>query len=490
MTVWASTRVLTGADGADALHRFRSRVALTDVVVVTLAVVGAHLVRFGTTNSVAGGDVGTPFEAPYLLFSALLLTGWLVALRLHGAYHAHAFGRGADEYRSIAVATLRLFAVVAMVSYAFQLQIARGYVLIALPVGLGGLLLTRRASRTWLGRRRAQGDFCHDVLVVGDGDHLRTLVDNLRAATDAGYRIVAACSADAGTDVAGVPVVGHERDAGELARRLGVDTVVCASSRHLGPTALRELGWRLEGSGTELVVAPGLLDVAGPRLTTRPVAGLPLLHVEAPMFSGPKLVVKTALDVVGASVLLLLAAPVLLAVALAIWVGDRGPVFFLQERIGLDGKPFKMVKFRSMVMDAEARLAAMRAEQAVGSGDADGPLFKLRDDPRVTPIGRFIRRHSIDELPQLFNVLTGQMSLVGPRPPLPSEVAEYEDDVRRRLLVKPGITGLWQINGRSDLSWEQSVRLDLYYVENWSVLGDLIILWRTVRTVLTGDSGY
>ncbi|HYN30550.1 MAG TPA: sugar transferase [Dermatophilaceae bacterium] len=488
--MWAATGITAGAGRAEALYRFRSKVAVSDLVVVTLAVIGAHLIRFGPANPVAEGGVGGAFQATYVLFSALLVLGWLAALRLHGAYRVNTLGRGTEEYRSVAAATLRLFATVAVVSYAAQLQIARGYVIIALPAGLGGLLLTRRASRAWLGRRRAEGEFCHDVLVVGDSEHLRSLVDNLRSAPAAGYRVVAACSADADTDVAGVPVLGSERDAGDVARRLAVDTVVCASSRYLGPSALRQLGWELEGSGTELVVAPGLLDVAGPRLTTRPVAGLPLLHVEAPMFSGPKLFVKTALDVVGAGVLLLLASPLLLAVLLVIWAGDRGPVFFLQERVGLDGRRFRMVKFRSMVVDAESRLASLRSGQGVGSGDADGPLFKLRHDPRVTPVGRFIRRHSIDELPQLFNVVAGQMSLVGPRPPLPGEVEQYGDDVRRRLLVKPGMTGLWQINGRSDLSWEQSVRLDLYYVENWSVLGDLTILWRTIRTVLNGHSGY
>jgi exopolysaccharide biosynthesis polyprenyl glycosylphosphotransferase len=235
----------------------------------------------------------------------------------------------------------------------------------------------------------------------------------------------------------------------------------------------------LEGSDVDLVVAPGIMDVAGPRVLTRPVQGLPLIHVEAPAFSGPHLVAKNLLDRVCALLLLVVLAPVLLGVALAVKLEDRGPVLFRQQRVGHGGRTFGMWKFRSMVPDAEDQLPRLMSLQ-----DGAGPLFKLRRDPRVTRTGAIIRKFSLDELPQLLNVLRGEMSLVGPRPPLPREVATYEDTTRRRLLVKPGMTGLWQINGRSDLSWDESVRLDLYYVENWTPVLDLMILWRTALVVL------
>jgi exopolysaccharide biosynthesis polyprenyl glycosylphosphotransferase len=261
--------------------------------------------------------------------------------------------------------------------------------------------------------------------------------------------------------------------------------VACTSSWRLGSGGLRRLGWALEGQDVDLVVSPGLTDVAGPRVLTRPVAGLSLLHVEAPVFAGPQLAVKTAIDRIAAAVLLTLLSPLFALVAVLIRRDHGGPVFFRQERVGKGGTTFPMLKFRTMKVGAEAMLPSL-----LDRSEGQGPLFKLRDDPRITHIGATLRRYSLDELPQLVNVLRGQMSLVGPRPPLASEVETYGSDVRRRLLVKPGMTGLWQINGRSDLSWDESVRFDLYYVENWSVMSDLIILWRTGRAVRHSSGAY
>jgi exopolysaccharide biosynthesis polyprenyl glycosylphosphotransferase len=248
---------------------------------------------------------------------------------------------------------------------------------------------------------------------------------------------------------------------------------------------LRELAWELEKTGTDLCVAPALLDVAGPRTTIRPVAGLPLLHVDHPEFTGTKQVIKDAFDkLVGLSALAL-TAPVFLFVTLIIRLDDGGPAFFRQTRVGRDGRGFTVYKFRTMVMDAEK----LKAELAA-SNDHDGVLFKMRKDPRITKVGSWLRRWSLDELPQLLNVVRGDMSLVGPRPALPDEAARYGDYVRRRLVVKPGLTGLWQVNGRSDLSWEESVRLDLRYVENWSLVLDLQILWKTLSAVWRGSGAY
>ncbi|MDO5683855.1 MAG: sugar transferase, partial [Propionibacteriaceae bacterium] len=217
-----------------------------------------------------------------------------------------------------------------------------------------------------------------------------------------------------------------------------------------------------------------------------------LLLVEQPVFSGPRLLAKTIFDRVGSGILIFLLSPLFLVLGFLVWRQDRGPVFFRQERVGLNGEPFYMTKFRSMVVNAEdllAKVAAEAAEENVVNEDS-GPLFKLIDDPRITPLGRFLRKYSLDELPQLFDVFRGDMSLVGPRPPLPKEVAQYDADVRRRLLVRPGMTGLWQINGRSALSWEEAVRFDLYYVENWSIVSDIVILMRTGKAVLAGSGAY
>jgi exopolysaccharide biosynthesis polyprenyl glycosylphosphotransferase len=230
-------------------------------------------------------------------------------------------------------------------------------------------------------------------------------------------------------------------------------------------------------------MAPSLTDIAGPRIHARPVAGLPLIHVETPRYQGADRFLKRAFDlVVSAGLLMVLSLP-LLVVALLIVSTSPGGVFFAHERIGKRGRPFKMLKFRSMVADADAGLASLLRAQ----GTDDRPLFKVVDDPRVTKVGSFLRRYSIDEIPQLMNVLRGEMSLVGPRPQVAREVALYDNAATRRLFVKPGMTGLWQVSGRSNLSWDESVRLDLYYVENWSLTADLSIMARTVRAVFAKD---
>jgi exopolysaccharide biosynthesis polyprenyl glycosylphosphotransferase len=253
-----------------------------------------------------------------------------------------------------------------------------------------------------------------------------------------------------------------------------------------GGPELRQVCWALENMDVDVVVAPALIEVTGPRLHIRPVAGLPLLHVEKPEFTGVRRVVKGVFDRVVATTGVLLISPLMIAIWLAVRLTSPGPAFFRQERVGLRGESFTMLKFRSMHVDAEARLATIRDLNE----NADGLLFKIRDDPRVTRVGRFLRRYSLDELPQLLNVVKGDMSLVGPRPPLPSEVDLYPDDVRRRLLVRPGVTGLWQVSGRSDLTWEESVRLDLRYVENWSLFYDFAILWQTLFAVVRGSGAY
>jgi exopolysaccharide biosynthesis polyprenyl glycosylphosphotransferase len=327
------------------------------------------------------------------------------------------------------------------------------------------------------------------VVVVGRDAAVTDLVRRLQVDRYAGMEIVAACvpCPDGVAQLAstGVPVEGDLDAVVDVVRAHHADAVAVTSASETAALYLRRLSWQLEGSGIELLVSPGLVEIAGPRLHVRPFVGLPLLSIEEPDFSGWKRVLKGALDRVGAALVILLIAPVLLVIALAVRCTSPGPVLYRQERVGAHGRRYTMLKFRSMAVGAEARVQELQARN-----EGHGLLFKLRDDPRVTPVGRWLRRFSLDELPQLFNVLTGSMSLVGPRPPLPHEVEHYDSSIRRRLLVKPGLTGLWQISGRSDLSWEESVRLDLRYVENWSLALDLLILWKTAAAVIRSRGAY
>jgi exopolysaccharide biosynthesis polyprenyl glycosylphosphotransferase len=306
-----------------------------------------------------------------------------------------------------------------------------------------------------------------------------------------GYLVVGACAPSG--EVAGyltgtqVPIYGNLNNLQTALESSGADTVVITSSDELPPDRVRELSWSLEPGRQHLVVAPSLMDIGGPRIHTRPVAGLPLIHVETPRYEGRVLVAKRSFDILASGILIVLLSPFLALIAFAVRLSTPGPVLFKQSRVGLNGKQFKMLKYRSMVIDAESKLGRLHDVQRAAGNSV---LFKMKNDPRVTVVGKFLRRYSLDELPQLFNVFQGSMSLVGPRPPLQREVELYEHHVHRRFLVKPGITGLWQVSGRSDLSWEDSVRLDLYYVENWSITSDIIILWRTFRAVVSKRGAY
>ncbi|MGC4790821.1 sugar transferase [Micromonospora sp. DT178] len=461
----------------------RSLVVL-DTTVLTVAVLVGYVARFG--DDAPGGS-----KIPYVLVAPGLVLAWLVSLRVLRCYDDRVLGYGADEYRRVGTASLRLAGGIAIAGYIADVGVSRGFLGISFAVGMLGLELARFAARKRLHRARSEGaGWSRKVLVVGDTAHVLELVHTLRREPYAGYQVVGACIPDAllapvAQRLGDVPVVGSFRGIPEAATAIGADTVAVTASGELTATRLRRLGWQLEGTGIDLVVAPALTDVAGPRIHTRPVAGLPLIHVEAPEFRGARKLVKGFVDRAVSSVALTLLLPLLAAIALAIKIDSRGPVLFRQTRVGQGGREFGVYKFRTMVVNADALLAALAARN-----ETDGLMFKMRDDPRVTRIGRLLRKWSLDELPQLVNVLLGHMSLVGPRPPLPSEVARYDGDVARRLLVKPGMTGLWQVSGRSDLSWEDGIRLDLYYVENWSLAADLTILWKTFGAVVNSRGAY
>jgi exopolysaccharide biosynthesis polyprenyl glycosylphosphotransferase len=459
------------------LRRYVASLVVIDAVAAVVAAVTAYAVRF------SDGASG------YFAFSLALPVLWVGAVALARAYEAPVLGLGSEEFQRVVQAFVGLTAVVGFFSYASKAEVARGYVVLALPLAVTLCLLGRYGARKRLHKLRQAGRCVHGVVAVGGEHSVIDLVTELRRERHSGMRVVGACLAAGRGDqlrLLGVPLLGGLDDVAAAVGVCGADTVAVTSCADIDPARLRRLAWELEGTDTDLVVAPGLMEVAGPRLHIRPVTGLPLLHVEEPEFSGARRVVKGAVDRVIAGIALLLFAPLLLAIAAGIRLTSSGPAIFRQTRIGKDGLEFTMLKFRTMVVDAEAR----KAELTRDNERAEGLLFKIRRDPRITPIGRVLRKFSLDELPQLVNVLLGHMSLVGPRPPLPEEVALYEADVRRRLLVKPGLTGLWQISGRSDLTWDESVRLDLRYVENWSLTLDFMILWKTAFAVARSAGAY
>lgn len=467
------------------------RLVYSDFLVVVSAVFGAQLLWVRVRSFLAGEPVPPDGAQPFAtVYSLCLVIAWLAALAIVGSRDPRIVGTGGGEYRRVLTASLATFGGLAIVVYLFNLQLARGYFLIALPIGLAALLVVRHLWRVWLCAQRREGGYSAKVVLVGGPDSVTHLARELARMPEAGYRVLGAVVPKGSRNDPAmgeeIPIVGDLDDPLKAVEALSADTVIITGSDELPAHRVRELSWKLEPGQQHLIVAPALTDIGGPRIHTRPVAGLPLVHVETPRYRGGKLHGKRLFDVVASGVLILLLAPLMIAVVAAIKITDPGPALFAQRRVGKNGRPFRMLKFRTMVVDAEARLAELRAQADAGND----VLFKMRDDPRITPLGKLLRRYSIDELPQLFNVFFGEMSLIGPRPPLASEVEEYEHHVHRRFLVKPGITGLWQVNGRSNLSWEESVRLDLYYVENWTLTGDLAILFRTAQAVVAKDGAY
>ncbi|WP_068275670.1 sugar transferase [Aldersonia kunmingensis] len=465
----------------------------TDVVAVCVAVAVAQVVRFGSSAETTDLDWAPNSSVGYSFVSVILMLCWVGFLALFNTRSPRVIGAGAEEYRLIASATFRLFGVIAIVALLLRMDIARGYLAIAFPLGLLLLLINRRAWRKYAVAQRRYERYLTAVLVVGGQRAVSGMAQAFVRDETLGYTVVGACTPEGPTeeqdsievDGVQIPIVGPDNEIVTAVKRTGADTVALTATDHLQPAQIKALVWSLEELGVDLIVTPGLVDIAGQRLRSRPVAEMPMLHIEKPQYDRAKSISKQSFDFAFAFLALLLILPVLLFVAAAVKLSTRGPVFYLSERIGLDGRPFRMIKFRSMYEDADKHLDAL-----VSQNEGAGPLFKLHDDPRVTPIGRVLRKFSIDELPQFLNVLAGQMSVVGPRPPLRSEVEKYDGHVRRRMLVRPGVTGLWQISGRSDLSWDEAVRLDLSYVENWSMMQDLQIIKRTLGVVTRSEGAY
>ena len=466
---------------ADWEHRYRRTVITSDTVATAVVVAGIGNF-FGVRDAADWHE-----KWGILAFGTCLLV--LGALAVSRSWAPTVLGQGAEEFRRLGRSLFMATVVLALGGIALTSRNIKLWIFVAVPAVALVTMTMRYLLRLRLHRQRKEGRCLRPVLAAGSPDTVRDLIARTRKHPHLGWRVDAVCTTDGpvvdGGRLDGVPVVGRLADVADHVRRDGFRVVAVTPDPHWSPDRLQRLSWNLEGSDAEMVVAPVLMEVAGPRLHVDAVLGIPLLRVSMPAFTGGRRAVKGVVDRLGALVLLVLFAPLMLLVALLVATDSRGGVFYRQRRVGKDGREFTILKFRTMIPDAD-RVRAALADRNEGAG----PLFKMRRDPRVTRIGAVLRRYSLDELPQLFNVLTGSMSLVGPRPPLPEECAAYGPDIRRRLKVKPGLTGLWQISGRSDLSWEEAVRLDLRYVEDWSLALDTVILWKTLRAVVQGQGAY
>ncbi|GAB2691661.1 sugar transferase [Thalassiella azotivora] len=440
------------------------------------------------TGTVALTMVSLPQTRPWTVPGALLAAAlWVATVHVNRGYDSRRLGDGPEEFQSVLRSAVILVGSFAVLSYALQVSVPRRDVLLAVPVVAFLSCVVRYSWRHWLRRRRQQGDATLRTLIVGDPTAVNDLSANLRRDWHHGLEIVGACvpvPSMAVAEVTKAPLLGAVAEVPQVVVDHDVDSVIVVGPA-LSGTPLRRLSWALEDTGADLLVAPGLVEMTGPSVTLRPTAGLSLLHVERPAAHTGRLLGKAVLDRTLGVVALGCALPVIAVAAVLVRLTSPGPAFFAQTRVGIDGRRFTMWKLRSMTVDAEARRAEIEHLD-----ERDGLMFKMREDPRVTRVGRVLRRYSLDELPQLWNVVRGDMSLVGPRPPLLAEYEQYRDAVHRRLRVRPGLTGLWQVSGRADLPWDESVRLDLRYVDNWSLAMDLLILWKTARVVVRGGGAY
>ena len=471
-----------------------SRSRTTWWTVLTLLAVDVAVITAATLAAAAGRNhlpifhVADDVSATVQLVGVYIAAVWLLLIFLFGGYSPFQTGVGSLEFQRILLASMTTAGLVGISCYLTKFDLSRGLFLLLFVLGSPGLVVGRAMHRRAVHRIRQQGHLRTRILLAGSGRHIDDIARTLQRESWLGHNVVGALTAPDSpiTETrGGVPVVGHTDAVEEAVGREAVDAVIFTEGSFPSADDFRRLAWALEEHNVQVIVVPTLTDVSRERIQMRPVAGLPLVYVGRPQSQAAGRWMKRLFDIAGSMALLLLLSPVLLGVAVFIRVHDGGRVLFRQTRIGRDGRTFSCLKFRSMVADADQLLAGL-----ADLNDGDGPLFKMTRDPRVTGPGRFIRRFSLDELPQLWNVLRGEMSLVGPRPPLPQEVESYAPDAMRRLRVRPGMTGLWQVSGRSDLSWDETVRLDLYYVDNWSIVQDLSILGRTLSAVLNGRGAY
>jgi exopolysaccharide biosynthesis polyprenyl glycosylphosphotransferase len=418
----------------------------------------------------------------------VMILGWVAVILALGGYRQQVFGAGLDEYKRVVNASLITGAAVGISCFLLQFPLSRGFFVLAFLIGIPALVTGRLLLRRGIHRARIRGSLQYRVVVAGDVGHVDEIASVLRREKWLGYHVVGAIVPQPGdreSTPSGIPLLGSTRAIAGLAVAAKTDVVFLAGGAFSSSTEMRRLAWDLEYEDISVVIAPSVSDVSRERMSMRPVGGVPLIHLEKPRSQDAGRRAKRTFDIVATVSLLFLFTPIFCFAAVQVWMHDHGSIFFRQTRVGRDGRTFRLWKFRTMVINAEELLAQMRQQEG-----HEGGLFKMDHDPRVTKPGTWLRRFSVDELPQLLNVLRGDMSLVGPRPPLKHEVAQYDDAMARRLRVRPGMTGLWQVSGRSDLSWSETVRLDLYYVDNWSMAQDLTILARTFGAVLSSRGAY
>ena len=465
--------------------------AFTDVAAIAIAIFVSYLVMFEdiTLVTASASSEGLLRLTLNPLAEALVMSlVWLIALRVFNSREHRVVGAENEEYKRVVNASLSVLGLFALASLFLKLDVSRLFVTYSLLGGTLLLVFSRMFWRRWLRRQRLRGNYRDAIAISGPAAIVAELVERLRrdpASTFEPKLLIASNEGEVAKLASlGIATTNQLENPAEALKQQGINALILSGSDNLSSKRFKSIAWNLEGSGIDLIVAPGLVEASAPRVHTRPVSGISFLEVESPTFEGGRFAAKQTFDIVACAILIAIFSPILLVTAMAVKLSDRGPIFFKQERHGRNGDVFRMIKFRSMKVGAEKLhedLKKMSEAQLVNTN-----MFKLPNDPRITKVGKFIRRYSIDELPQLFNVIKGDMSLVGPRPPLPSEVVNYETHAHRRLLVKPGITGIWQVSGRASLSWDETVRLDLDYVENWSFTGDLLILVKTVGAVFAG----
>jgi len=448
-------------------RRIVTAMAITDVSAVLLAFLAAS---FTHERVITRPDVRV-----LLIISPLLVVGVFSAFRLYGVRRMTA----ADEFRRLLLGVTMIITSAVTFSFWTHATISREWIGASWVLALILVLATRWGWRRIIGKGREQGRLALRTLIVGANAEAGRVVTEMRQ-RGLGFVPLGYVCADAwGRPTTDVPMLGHLDDLSALIAEYEADCVFVASSA-IRPEHMAQVSSAARHTGVEVRVTANVQEVLSTRVAAHPLGSLMAFALKPVRLSGVQALAKRSFDlgvtVIGAIVL----SPVLLLIALSVKLTTRGPILFKQERVGYRGRPFKILKFRTMVADAEERLPSV-----LHMNEATGPLFKIRDDPRITRVGRLLRRLSLDELPQLFNVIRGDMSLVGPRPPLPREVAQYDDWMLARLEVRPGITGLWQTSGRSELPFEDYVRLDLFYIENWSLAYDLFILAKTIPTLVT-----
>ncbi|GAA1389798.1 sugar transferase [Luteococcus peritonei] len=455
------------------------------VLADALTILLATLIAVAFRNNVPGfADLGY-VQYPVSTLWPLAVVIWLGCLAAAGAYSDKNLGAGTDEYARTMHASLLAAAFIGIVCYLTKFDLSRGFYILLFTIGTPLLVLTRWMVRRAMHLLRRRNWLTRRVVLAGNPQNIQEILTVAQRETWLGYYVVGALLPDGvARGNLDLPVLGTVDEAIDVVDQRDIDIVIFADGSFPSSRGFRRMAWALESHHAQMVVAPALTDIASQRIQVRPVAGIPLVMVEPPSTQQAGRWMKRTFDIIGAALVLLAASPVLIATALAIKLDDGGPIIFKQVRVGKGGEHFEMLKFRSMVTNAEEVLKTLQNQ---GPNEV---MFKMENDPRITKIGNFIRRFSIDELPQLWNVLRGDMSLIGPRPALPKEVALYAPHVNRRLEVRPGLTGLWQVSGRSNLSWDDTVRLDLYYVDNWSMTQDLSIMAQTVKAVLFSNGAY